>query len=168
MRILVLSFYYPPDIGPGPLRAASIVESLLSEGAPDVCLNVMTNMQNRYQSISLSAPAFEQDQALTVRRFSLPPHQSGMVDQAKAFLVYAKSVLKATKSQQWDVVFSTSGRLMTASLGAVSKRSGANYTWMFAIFLQTRWAIFYPRVLLASFCQLFEYWNVGPFDLQIV
>jgi len=126
MRILVLSFYYPPDIGPGPLRAASIVESLVREGGPDVSLNVMTNMPNRYQSISLSATAFEQNRALTVRRFSLPPHQSGMADQAKAFLVYAKSVLKATKGQQWDIVFSTSSRLMTASLGAwVAKKSGA-------------------------------------------
>ena len=126
MRILILSFYYPPDIGPGPLRAASIVEALFSVASSELSVDVMTTMPNRYHSISLSAPAVERQGALTIHRFSLPPHQSRMADQAMAFLAYAGSILKATRGQKWDIVFSTSSRLMTASLGAwVARKSGA-------------------------------------------
>ena len=42
MRILVLSYYYPPDIGPGSLRAKSIVDALLEEGPSNLKIDVIT------------------------------------------------------------------------------------------------------------------------------
>lgn len=123
MRILLLSFYYPPDIGPGPLRAKSIVDALLAVRGQESRIDVLTTLPNRYHSLDVSAPFEEQLGRVSITRISLPEHKSGMVDQAQAFVRYARAVQKHVKGKQWDVVVATSSRLMTASLGAwVAKR----------------------------------------------
>jgi glycosyltransferase involved in cell wall biosynthesis len=72
------------------------------------------------------APAFEDHGWLTIRRLPLPPHRSGALDQARAFLAFAPGVLRATRGGEWDAVFATSSRLMTAALGAeVARRARA-------------------------------------------
>jgi glycosyltransferase involved in cell wall biosynthesis len=126
MRILVLSFYYPPDIGPGPLRAKSIVDALLAVGEQEIQIDVLTTLPNRYYSLDVTAPLLEHLGPLCVTRIALPKHKSGMADQARSFARYAQSVLQHVRGRQWDVVLSTSSRLMTASLGAwLAKRCGA-------------------------------------------
>ncbi len=121
-----MSFYYPPDIGPGPLRAKSIVEALLAVGGHEIQIDVLTTLPNRYQSLELTAPLVEQLGPVCITRIALPEHKSGMTDQALSFARYAWSVLQHLRGGQWDVVVSTSSRLMTASLGAwVAKRCGA-------------------------------------------
>lgn len=126
MRILLLSFYYPPDIGPGPLRAQSIVEALRELRPNDLHIDVFTTMPNRYQSLTSQALSFESTDSFSVLRIALPTHQSGMWDQAKAFAVYARHVVKATRGKHWDIVVATSSRLMTAALAAwFAKRCGA-------------------------------------------
>jgi hypothetical protein len=51
MRILLLSFYYPPDIGPGPLRAQALVEALLHvaehSDLSDLKIDIVTTLPNR-------------------------------------------------------------------------------------------------------------------------
>ncbi|MGB5229890.1 MAG: glycosyltransferase family 4 protein [Desulfoprunum sp.] len=126
MRILLLSFYYPPDLSAGSFRAKALIESLAAVVDGPLHVDVMTSMPNRYHSMSNKAPEFETEHGLTIRRIPLPAHQSGMVDQAKAFAVNALAVLRATGGQKWDVVVATSSRLMTAALGArVANRCGA-------------------------------------------
>lgn|GEM_PF-663151 len=125
MRILLISFYYPPDIGPAPLRARSIVEALQRVGPPDTSIEVLTTAPNRYQSLHASAPDIEDGDGVSVRRFALPVHRSGMLDQAKAFASFAVQVLRSTENHTWDVVVATSSRLMTAALAAQVARRGA-------------------------------------------
>ena len=64
MRILVLSFYYPPDIGPGPLRAKSLIEELKRQDE-SVFIDVMTTMPNRYHSWNIDAQKLEKDNKST-------------------------------------------------------------------------------------------------------
>ena len=126
MRILVLSFYYPPDIGPGPLRAKSIVDALLAVGGQEIQIDVLTTLPNRYHSLDVTAPLLEHLGPLCITRIALPEHKSGMADQARAFVRYARAVQQRVRGGQWDVVVATSSRLMTASLGAwVAKRRDA-------------------------------------------
>jgi len=126
MKILILTFYYPPDIGPGSLRAKSLVDALLRYGVEEVGIDVLTTMPNRYITHGVKAASFEAAEGITIRRFDLPVHRSGMADQAKAFLAYAKAIIIETRGQQYDVVLATSSRLMTAALGAlVAKRVNA-------------------------------------------
>lgn len=125
MRILLLSFYYPPDLGPGPLRAKSIVDALLAIGGGEVQIDVITTLPNRYHTLEVTAP-LEESGPVSITRIALPQHKSGMADQARAFVRYARAVQQRVRGGQWDVVISTSSRLMTASLGAwVAKRRGA-------------------------------------------
>ena len=122
MRILLLSFYYPPDIGPGSLRAKSIVTSLQkvseSSGIANLSIDVMTTLPNRYHSMIADAPDYELSDDATVYRFALSAHKSGMLDQSRAFVIYGRAVMQQIKGKRYDVVIATSSRLMTASLAA--------------------------------------------------
>lgn len=126
MRILFLSFYYSPDLSAGSFRAKALVDALLAEGGKAICIDVISTLPNRYQSYAASAPEFEEAEGLRIRRLALPSHQSGMTDQAKAYLSFARQALAATSGQRWDIVIATSGRLMTAVLAArIASRVGA-------------------------------------------
>lgn len=126
LKLLLLSFYYTPDIGPGPLRAKAMLDALAEAGDARLEIDVLTTQPNRYHSLNNNAPSAERLGNVTVTRFSLPEHKSGMVDQTVAFRSFASQVLSITNGKQWDVVIATSSRLMTAALGAwVARRSGA-------------------------------------------
>lgn len=116
MRLLLLSFYYPPDLAAGSFRAAALVDAL--RALPDVEIDVLTTMPNRYHSFDKAAEARDEAPGLTVRRIPLPPHRSGLADQARAFAQYARGVRRIAASERWDGVVATSSRLMTAALGA--------------------------------------------------
>ena len=126
VKILFVTFYFPPDLCAGSFRAQPMAEALLQEGRGRVSVDVLTTMPNRYHTHSREAPALEEREGLTIRRFPLPSHRSGMVDQARAFLAFAYAVRHETKGRKWDLVLATSSRLMTATLGAhVARRMQA-------------------------------------------
>ena len=118
VKILVLSFYYSPDLCAGSFRATALVEQLRLQVGTGVHIDVLTTMPNRYVSFHVDAPAIEEHPGMTIRRIKLPEHSSGMLDQAKAFIYFAKNVRRLVKSEEYDLVFATSSRLMTAALGA--------------------------------------------------
>ncbi len=123
MRILILSFYYEPDLCAGSFRATALVNALLSQLPAGAHIEVITTLPNRYSSFTSEAPELETHPRLTVNRVALAAHKSGMIDQSKAFLGFAKGVLRLSKGKEYDLVFATSSRLMTAALGAyVSKQ----------------------------------------------
>lgn len=118
LKILVLSFYFRPDLSAGSFRTTAFVNALREKMPIDGQIDVLTTLPNRYSSFSVEAPAEEKLPELSIVRIALPPHQSGMLDQAKAFISFARAVLRQTRGQQYDLVFATSSRLMTAVLGA--------------------------------------------------
>ncbi len=164
MRILVLTFYYKPDLSAGSFRASALVNAMLDQLQSDAQIEVITTLPNRYNSFSTEAPEFERHPRLTVNRVVLPKHNSGMIDQSKAFIRFARDVLRLSKGKDYDLVFATSSRLMTAVLGAYiskqikkplyidirdifvdtigdvfEKKTSWIFEWMFSIF--ERWAI---------------------------
>ena len=116
MKILVLSFYYQPDLCAGSFRCTALVEQLKQQ--KDVELEVITTLPNRYASFSAQAPEYEVTDGLESHRIALPSHKSGMVDQMKAFTTFYRQALKLTRGKDYDLVFATSSRLFTAFLGA--------------------------------------------------
>lgn len=126
MRILVLSFYYRPDLSAGSFRTTALVAALRDRMPPGSHVDVVTTLPNRYRSFSAEAPPVEEEPGVSIRRFALGRHESGMVDQSVAFAAFARQVLAAVASSTYDIVFATSSRLMTAVLGAwVARRTGA-------------------------------------------
>jgi len=118
IKILILSFYYHPDIGPCPIRTKSLVDSLVNSKIK-LEIDIYTTMPNRYDSYDSSAQEkYEVIQNVKIRRFIIPSHSSRIIDQSISFLSYGIKVLISSRKENWDIIFATSSRLMTASLGA--------------------------------------------------
>ncbi|MDZ7938368.1 MAG: glycosyltransferase family 4 protein [Rhodoferax sp.] len=117
MKILVLSFYFRPDLSAGAFRTTALVRALTAL-APEAEIKVVTTLPNRYQSFAIDAPEYEVVDGVSITRIALPSHQSGMLDQSKAFLHFARVVLKVVRNDRYDLVYATSSRLMTAVLGS--------------------------------------------------
>lgn len=116
MKILLLSFYYAPDLCAGSFRTTALVEQLKQKS--NVEIDVITTMPNRYASFEASALEHEQSDNVCIKRVFLPSHKSGMFDQIKSFISYYKQAKKLTKNKKYDLVLATSSRLFTAFLGA--------------------------------------------------
>jgi len=126
MRILILTFYYPPDLCAGSFRTGALVESLLPRLPAGATVDVLTTMPNRYASCGFDCKEREEIGPLTIERIPLPSHRSGMIDQARAFLAFDRSITRLIRNRSYDLVFATSSRLMTAFLGArVARRMNA-------------------------------------------
>lgn len=122
MRILILSFYFEPDLSAGSFRASALLRAL-SLAAPDgTTIDLLTTQPNRYETFKLQAPSYEKQGDIIIQRFSLPAHRSGFIDQAYAFLVYAWNTLMAIRGKNYDLVVATSGRLLTATLASLIAR----------------------------------------------
>lgn len=158
MKILLLSFYYPPDLSAGSFRMAALVEALLECLPQDVEIELLTTQPNRYASVSAYAPLKEHHGRLTIHRIPLSPHRGGFVDQSRAFLSYARGVERIIRGQRYDLVVATSSRLMTASLGAcvATLKRAPLYLDLRDIFVDTIADVF-PRWLAAL--------AVGPMSL---
>ncbi len=95
---------------------------MLDQLPSEAHVDVITTLPNRYSSFNCEALDFEVHPKLTVNRIALPFHKNGMFDQSKAFLEYAKGVLRLSRGKNYDLIFATSSRLMTAILGAYISR----------------------------------------------
>jgi glycosyltransferase involved in cell wall biosynthesis len=121
MKILVLSFYYHPDLCAGSFRTTALVAELKNKD--DVKVHVVTTMPNRYSSYEAKSSFLEKNDNVTINRIELPSHNSGMLDQIKSFFTYYRKVNKLLKNNDFDLVYATSSRLFTAFLGArISKK----------------------------------------------
>jgi glycosyltransferase involved in cell wall biosynthesis len=114
MKILIFSFYFPPDLSAGSFRAESLVEAL----AHDVDVELITSQPNRYAQHVVEAPAFEQRGRLRIHRIPVPAHRGGMALQIRTFAMFAKGALALARTLDFDVVVGTSSRLFTATLAA--------------------------------------------------
>lgn len=164
MKILILSFYYRPDLSAGSFRTTALVKSLKTL-APTLEIHVVTTLPNRYSSFSVDAPQTEESVEARITRVALPIHRSGILDQSLAFLYFASAVLAIIKKEKYALVFATSSRLMTAVLGAwVAKQKNCPlYLDIRDIFTDTIKNLL-PLGLSFILCPLFEFlerWSVG-------
>lgn len=118
MKILFLSFYFEPDLGPGSFRNTALITEMLRVLPAGGHIDVVTTLPTRYSSFEVEAETKEERGAATVYRIPLPKHRSGMLDQSKAFSFYASSVLRQVGTKKYDLIYASSSRLMTAALAA--------------------------------------------------
>lgn len=124
MKLLVLSFYFQPDLCAGSFRASALVEQL---NRTDLKIEVVTTAPNRYSSFEQKAKSYEVIDGINIHRIPLPTHNSGMYDQILAFFSYYRHAMKLVKDTEYDAVFATSSRLFTAFLGArIARKKGIN------------------------------------------
>lgn len=168
VKILVLSFYFHPDLCAGSFRATALVNSLRALASPDTQIDVITTLPNRYRSFTADAPVTETHAGISIFRIALPEHQSGLLDQSKAFVTFARGSLGHVARRDYDMVFATSSRLMTAALGAlIAKRKGARlYLDVRDIFVDTIKDVLSPKIAWAvkpGFSAL-ERWTIRKAD----
>jgi len=118
LRLLLVSFYFRPDLCAGSFRASALVDALLTMLPAGASIDVITTAPNRYSSFTREATDVECLGALTVRRIALPVHRSDLWGQSRAFLHFARRANRCAGDGPYDIVIATSSRLMTAALGA--------------------------------------------------
>ncbi|MBN8431783.1 glycosyltransferase family 4 protein [Microbulbifer salipaludis] len=129
-RILLLSYYFPPDLSAGSFRSKALVDALMRRFGSKVTLHVIAAQPNRYLSMAKKAELVESlcDGRLLIDRVDIPQHSGGMVTQAISYAVYALKSIRLARSNRYCLVIATSSRLMTAVLGSfVSRRANAIY-----------------------------------------
>lgn len=144
MRLLVLTFYFRPDLSAGSFRASTLVDALLESLPEGGSIDVITTAPNRYSSYTQEVAPVEARGPLTIRRIALPAHRSDLWGQSRAFLRFARCANRHAAYADYDIVFATSSRLMTAALGAwIARRAGARlYLDVRDIFVDTIGDIF--------------------------
>ncbi|MCQ4302951.1 glycosyltransferase WbuB [Stutzerimonas frequens] len=164
-RILLLTFFYPPDLSAGSFRAKALVDALCEQAGGQVDIDVLTTQPNRYHSHASETLAVEEQGCLRIRRVQLPVHKSGFVDQAKAFAAFALQANRIAGEGHYDVVVATSSRLMTAVLGSwIARRQRARlYLDIRDIFVENLRELFTAplgKLFSVAFAAL-ERWAVG-------
>lgn len=125
MKILVLSQYYSPELAPSSFRMDSLVKHIKSKLGNNAELNIITTMPSRYANEKMSASTFEQHENVTIERISVPSINTSMISQIKSYIYFCFAVLKLTRNRDYDLVFGTSSRLMTAVLSVYISRRKA-------------------------------------------
>ena len=119
MKVLILSFYYEPDLSACSFRTTALVKQLSQLVGRKGIVDVLTTMPNRYEDFHQSAERKEHKGNVNVTRIKIPAHKSGMLDQVKAYIAfYRKATSLVSKADNYDIVYATSSRLFTAFLGA--------------------------------------------------
>lgn len=167
-RILLVSFFYPPDLSAGSFRASALADALLKRLSSDVHVDVITTLPNRYTDHVVHALSVEESLGLTVRRIRLPDSREGFIGQALSFWRYARKVSRLVSTEEYDLVVATSSRLMTAVLGAwVAYRCKARlYLDIRDIFVENL-SVLFPRSLatpLGWFFGALERWAINRAD----
>ncbi|WP_411392187.1 glycosyltransferase family 4 protein [Pseudomonas sp. MPB23] len=116
MRILLLSYYYPPDLSA--FRVEALVNALFTHGGGEVEIDLLTTQPNRYASYDPEGDHLLHQPKLSITRVDLPASGFSVCGQAWRFAKYAYGVHKSVKGKHYDVIVATSSRLMTATLGA--------------------------------------------------
>lgn len=157
MRLLILTFYYEPDLCAGSFRATALVNKLKEKISDSDTVDIITTMPNRYKSFNSSETHSSGDKRIKIDRINTGTHKGGFADQSLLFYRYAKKTLRIIKKREkYDIVFATSSRLMTAFLGTiVSKQQKAKlYLDLRDIFTDTLESIFagnWKRALIPVF-----------------
>ncbi|MFV0501416.1 MAG: glycosyltransferase family 4 protein [Bacteroidales bacterium] len=117
MRILLISFYFEPDLSAGSFRNTALFKELLSRMGKEDFIHVITTQPNRYDSYKLESKDEEKGENYIIKRIRIPKHKSGMVDQAKSYITFFREAIKLTENENYDLVYTSSSRLFSSFLG---------------------------------------------------
>ena len=118
MNVLLLTYYFYPDLSAGSFRNTPLAHELAKQVGQNGTVHVVTTQPNRYQSFRAEAAAEEQHGNLRINRISVPTHTSGFADQIKSYLHFYRQAYALTRGGNYDVVVASSSRLFSAFLGA--------------------------------------------------
>ena len=153
-NILVLTYYFEPDLSAGSFRNTALVKELSAQLGDQGKIHVITTQPNRYKSFRDAAKKYEEIGGnVRVHRIQVPPHSNGFKDQINSYRVYYQAAFSLIKNEKIDLVYASSSRLFTAYLGKVlSKRIGCPlYLDIRDIFVETMVDVLRDRPIVKNF-----------------
>lgn len=160
LKILFLSYYFEPDLSAGSFRNTALSTELGNKIDESSSIDVITTAPSRYNSYIVPADKVQVNNNIRIYRILPTAHKGGMIDQSFSFIFYAIHVFKVTKNQDYDIVYASSSRLMTAVIGAIlARKKGAPlYLDIRDIFVDTIKDVLSPRLafLLKPFFSIVE------------
>ncbi|MEZ0610045.1 glycosyltransferase family 4 protein [Fibrella sp. WM1] len=122
MTVLLLSYYFEPDLSAGSFRNTPLAYELARQLGDAGTVHVITTQPNRYQSFRAEAAAEEWHNNLRINRIAVPNHDSGFADQIRSYSHFYRGALALTRHQSYDLVIASSSRLFSGFLGAYLAR----------------------------------------------
>lgn len=165
MKLLILSFYYPPDLSAGSFRTKALVHHLQDVLQDNDEIHVITTLPNRFISYDAEAISSERQGNLTIHRLTMPESKSGLVHQVKIFAHFAYGVNQLVGKQDYDLIYATSSKLFTATLGSwfARRQKCQLYLDIRDIFVDTAKDVL-PRILSKTVTPVFsllEKWTIN-------
>ena len=118
MRILILTYYFTPDIEPGAFRMQALVDALSEKIGGRGEVAVLSSNPNRHQLYSKETKQREKSGNVEIVRIPVRLHKGRFADQILSYQKYFFSCLKHASREKYDLVFASSSRLFTAYLGS--------------------------------------------------
>ena len=163
MRVLILSFHFPPDLSAGSFRTQALIEAFEPNLDEKCSIDVLTTFPNRYTNFKIQTNDFKKKKNVNIFRVALKKPNNGILNQILNFFQYAKFVLSKTKHEKYDVIYATSSKLMTAVLGAFlsNKKNSPLYLDIRDLFVDTIKDVFpgWKQLLLQPIFRIFEKWS---------
>jgi hypothetical protein len=92
VRILLLSYYFPPERTPGAFRSEALLKALLGAGSTDslvsLFVEVVAAQPSRYPTSTERGPAEEAGQFHRIRRLSVPCQVTSYLREAANFAAF--------------------------------------------------------------------------------
>ena len=147
--LIIFSFYFTPDLCAGSFRNSTLIEELENQSEENVAKVIITTKPNRYKEFRTDSKEYEKRGSTEIYRIQIPDHQSGIIDQIKAFTIYFYKGIKIALKYNPTLVYASTSRLFTGFLGAFYARlSKADlYLDVRDIFLDTITDIYRKSVL---------------------
>ena len=163
MKVLILSFHFPPDLSAGSFRTQALIEAFEPNLDEKCSIDVLTTFPNRYTNFKIQTNDFKKKKNVNIFRVALKKPNNGILNQILNFFQYAKFVLSKTKHEKYDVIYATSSKLMTAVLGAFlsNKKNSPLYLDIRDLFVDTIKDVFpgWKQLLLQPIFRIFEKWS---------
>ena len=105
MRLLILSFYFPPDISAGSFRTSALVEELLLRPYNEVeRVIVITTSPSRYKNYQPIVDAKVSNTRLSIIRIPTVSSMGGLFQQALSFSLFFIKARSEIKNHRFDLV----------------------------------------------------------------
>lgn len=117
-RILLISYYFPPDLAAGSFRVESLLDALIEDADADTELELIAASPSRYSSFLMAAESEEYYRGVRIRRLKVPFMGRSLPAQSLRHLLFSLRLLLLLRGCRYDVVVATSSRLMTGVVGS--------------------------------------------------
>lgn len=126
-KILILSYNYYPDLSPASYRIKSLIEEF-EKNHHNIKITLLTTTPIRYDLNYKKIKSEYLKENIEIIRFKIPKKNFIIFNSYTQYLLYFFKVLFFCRNKKYDLVFSTTSKLMTGFLGAlISKYLNAKF-----------------------------------------